>query len=349
VLFDEAGMTLPAADRSPAAKVLQELGYGTAQVEPQSESDSVSDNIIDLPLNESPPYPETLSQRVQLTATAVATPLENSLKVTCLSINATLPVRATDGSVGSDVFSAVDLLLQPNTRSAVPLDIAIVPPLGMYAQLKSRSGLSLKHSIDVQTGTIDRDYTGNIQVVLYNTGTSAYKIRIGDHIAQLVLLQVQTPAVVQTSKLKNTNRGDQGFGSTGVSDLEVVAQSEPVDAVHEESVPTIANLTDPIHTMDIQAIPEMANLQKPVQDIEKPYDIYFCTDPFDSMVTIDVPKKDDHPTLGLITEYCDARQRLQVTDMALSTPGSRLKSWRTVIRRSYILKSMISQYRQRLI
>jgi dUTP pyrophosphatase len=216
VLFDEAGMTLPAADRNPAAKVLQELGYGTTQVDYMDEQteqepndvstgESCTTSLPQVPLTQEsqPPHPDVLSKS------------GNSLKVKCLSLNATLPTRATDGSVGYDVFSAVDLILQPKTRSAVPLDIALTPPTGTYAQLKSRSGLSLKHSIDVQAGTIDRDYTGNIQVVLYNSGDAPYGIKIGDRIAQLVLLQIQTPAIEQIDVLTNTIRGEQGFGSTG--------------------------------------------------------------------------------------------------------------------------------------
>jgi hypothetical protein len=74
------------------------------------------------------------------------------------------------------------------------------------------------------------------------------------------------------------------------------------------------------------------------ETVLKPYDVYFCTNPFDNTMEIDVPIKGDHPTLGILSEFCDFRQRLQVTDMALSTPGSQLKSWRTVIRKSYILK-----------
>jgi len=75
-----------------------------------------------------------------------------------------------------------------------------------------------------------------------------------------------------------------------------------------------------------------------VPELQKPYDIYFSTDPFDQTLEIDVPIKGDHPTLGILTDFCDARQRLQVRDMALSTPGSRLKKWHTVIWKSYILK-----------
>ena len=78
--------------------------------------------------------------------------------------------------------------------------------------------------------------------------------------------------------------------------------------------------------------------KQPQIPVEKPFEIYFSHDPFDSTLEIEIPVKGDHPTLGLLTNYCETRQRLQVKDMALSTPGSRLKCWRTVIRNAYILK-----------
>jgi dUTP pyrophosphatase len=311
VIFDEAGMTLPAADCSPTAKALQELGYGTAQEETEEIHSEPETTDVHTPISR--PSTDPINTNVA------------HLKVKCLSINATIPTRATDGSVGYDVFSAVDTILQPKTRKAVPLDIAIEPPVGTYAQLKSRSGMSLKHSIDVQAGTIDRDFTGNIQVVLYNSSDSAYEIKIGDRIAQMVLLMIQTPDIMQTKDLANTSQGKQGFGSTGVNTLDRTTNISN----HDETVPIIANLNNMEHKMDINAPSKSVNLKIP--NVEQPFDIYFCTDPFDSTVEIDVPIKGDHPTLGIITEYCDARQRLQVMDMALSTPGSRLKGWRTVL------------------
>jgi dUTP pyrophosphatase len=77
----------------------------------------------------------------------------------------------------------------------------------------SRSGLSAKFNIDVKVGTIDRDYTGNVLVILENNGPKPFKINIGDRIAQIVLLQHQTPQVAHTTSLPTTAQGDNGFGS----------------------------------------------------------------------------------------------------------------------------------------
>jgi dUTP pyrophosphatase len=322
VVFDEAGMTLPATERNPAAKVLQELGYGKHLEDNTTEHINITNDLQDTDCNLQPSetqlaLPTTLLQQYM--------PLHcKELQVKCLSIHATPPVRATDGSAGYDLFSAVDTQIPPNTRCLIPLDIAITPPHGTYAQIMSRSGLSLKHNIDVRAGTIDRD----LKVLLKNSGIVPYTIKIGDRIAQMVLITIQTPPVHDTEQLHITARGDHGFGSTGIA-----GDCPPTDTQitpTESSTSALAYLHNSAHIQKLDAVMTPANLSKP-------YNIYFSTNPFDQTVEIDVPIKGNHPTLGILSEFCDYRQRLQVRDMALSTPGSRLKSWRTVIRKSYIL------------
>jgi hypothetical protein len=150
VVFDEAGMTLPAAERSPAAKVLQELGYG----QQMDDSDDTNDPIAETDLTV-PPTDATLRTQTILPLTtppesvAEDIPHDSALQVKCLSINTTMPLRATDGSAGYDLFSAVDVVINLHKRCAIPLDIAITLPIGTYAQIMSQSGLSLNHQIDV--------------------------------------------------------------------------------------------------------------------------------------------------------------------------------------------------------
>jgi hypothetical protein len=123
VVFDEAGMTMPAAARSPSAKALQELGYGTVQEEEDLDVQQMNDVPTDICTTDtkSKKYISPSNE-----STTTTNKRHNTMQVKCLSINATMPTRATDGSVGFDVFSAADLTIQPKTRSAVPLDIAIV-------------------------------------------------------------------------------------------------------------------------------------------------------------------------------------------------------------------------------
>mmetsp|Transcript_29198 Transcript_29198/g.41777 ORF Transcript_29198/g.41777 Transcript_29198/m.41777 type:complete len:656 (+) Transcript_29198:922-2889(+) len=280
VIFEEAGLTLPAAQLTPSAKALQKFGYN------QEAQPDQTDAGANLPMH-------CIIPATQPTSTDDA----ESLLVKCLSLHATLPTRATDGSAGYDLYSAVDTTIQPHSRCCVPIDITIVPPAGTYGQILSRSGLAAKHHIDVKAGTIDRDYTGNIQVLLENNGDTPYNIAIGDRIAQMVLLQLQTPEVSKIEVVPDTARGNSGFGSTGIS-------APPPDQ------PCIrTNAAE--------------------QAIENPYDIFFSHDPIDNTMEIEVAVRGDHPTLGILSQYCPYRQRLQIKDMALSTPGSRIKKWRS--------------------
>ena len=335
VVFDEAGMTLPKAALYPAAKVLQDLGYGSDTVGDTDDAipiDTNSENDLFDTGQINNTVPQTLHPPVTASTHDVLahhTLLDvddhrdegdtdlSTLQVKMLSVNATLPTRATDGSVGYDLYSAIDVVIQPNTRACVPLDLSIIPPAGTYGQILSRSGLSLKNHVDTRAGTIDRDYTGNIQVLLDNTGSQPYNIRIGDRIAQMVLLQIRTPKVVPIDTLPDTTRGQQGFGSTGVAMVRNLdANLLPQNTETRDDPPAIVDSPP----------------------IERPFNLYFSNDPFDNILEIEVPVKGDHATLGILSQYCDYRQRLQVTDMALSTPGSRLKNWRSVIKKAYILK-----------
>jgi len=131
-----------------------------------------------------------------------------------------LPAYATLAAAGMDLAAAVteDLLLRPGQRVLVPTGIAIALPQGWEAQVRPRSGLALKHGITVlnSPGTIDADYRGEIQVILGNYGEEAITIQRGMRIAQLVVAPVSqvTWQVVET--LPETDRGDGGFGHTGV-------------------------------------------------------------------------------------------------------------------------------------
>ncbi len=96
-------------------------------------------------------------------------------------------------------------------------DLSLAIPPGTYGRIAPRSGLALKHAIGVGAGVIDADYTGPIGVILFNHGQNDFTIKIGDRIAQLILEQILTPPVVQVKDIQHTERGSQGFGSTGVS------------------------------------------------------------------------------------------------------------------------------------
>lgn len=148
---------------------------------------------------------------------------------------ATIPERGSELASGFDLHAldviAPDLVgkidyikyydgvdVQPGERVLVRTGVAVQMRRNMEAQIRPRSGLALKKGIYVALGTIDADYTGDLGVVLTNMGDEPLMIRRGDRIAQLVFAPVlHDVALIETSSFAETERGDGGFGHTGVS------------------------------------------------------------------------------------------------------------------------------------
>ena len=129
-----------------------------------------------------------------------------------------LPQYATEGSAGMDLraFLPEMVSLEPGERKLIPTGISIELPEGYEAQVRARSGLALHHGIGMVNGvgTIDRDYRGEIGVLLINLGSEAFPIQNGDRIAQLVISRVERIQWT-TGHLGDTGRGGGGFGHTG--------------------------------------------------------------------------------------------------------------------------------------
>lgn len=143
-----------------------------------------------------------------------------SLRVKCLHEGVSLPRRASGGAVGYDLYSNEDTLIPRGARALVGTGVAVVLPPGTYGRVAPRSGLAVKHGIQVGAGVIDPDYTGEIKVLLFNHGDAAFEVKRGERIAQLVLERCETPPVEEVvGTLKETERGSGGFGSTGTTTL----------------------------------------------------------------------------------------------------------------------------------
>ena len=131
-----------------------------------------------------------------------------------------LPSYATAGAAGMDVEAAVeaDIVLSPGARTAVPSGLAMAIPAGFEMQVRPRSGLALKHGVTVANapGTIDSDYRGEVKIMLVNHGEADFTITRGMRIAQLVVAPVSLARLAVVDRLETTDRGDGGFGSTGV-------------------------------------------------------------------------------------------------------------------------------------
>jgi len=131
-----------------------------------------------------------------------------------------LPAYATDGAAGADLCAAVEseLVLDPGERRAVPTGLVLEIPEGYEGQVRPRSGLAITAGLTIVNapGTIDSDYRGELKVLLVNLGSEAVSIGRGDRIAQLLIAPVTRASFVETEDLSASERGEGGFGSTGV-------------------------------------------------------------------------------------------------------------------------------------
>lgn len=137
-----------------------------------------------------------------------------------------LPAVQSAGAAGIDLCAALAqdeiLSLEPSTHIAVPCGFALALPQGFEAQIRPRSGLAFKHGVTVlnSPGTIDADYRGEIKILLINHGKEVFLIRRGDRIAQMVIASVVSAQFMPTFDLGETQRGVNGFGSTGLASKE---------------------------------------------------------------------------------------------------------------------------------
>jgi len=130
-----------------------------------------------------------------------------------------LPRYMTPDSAGMDICAAVreDTVLDKGAIALLPTGLALALPRGYEAQVRPRSGLAVKHGIGLinAPGTIDADYRGEVMIALVNLGPSAYTVRRGDRIAQVVIQRVEQARLEQVPALESTERDSGGFGHTG--------------------------------------------------------------------------------------------------------------------------------------
>lgn len=141
------------------------------------------------------------------------------LKILKLEHNKVLPEYKTKGASGMDLSAAIEsaITLAPLERRLIPTGIKIELPIGYEAQVRARSGLSIKHGITLinAIGTVDSDYRGEICVPLVNLSNEPYTILPNDRIAQMVICKVEQAKIVVQEELADSERGEGGFGSTG--------------------------------------------------------------------------------------------------------------------------------------
>lgn len=140
----------------------------------------------------------------------------HKIQVKRLSEFARLPTRGSQYAAGYDLYSAVDCIVPARGKALVSTDLSITVPYGTYGRIAPRSGLALKNSIDVGAGVCDYDYTGNYGIILFNHSDQDFVVSKGDRVAQLILEKiVQNAEMEEVQELKQQERGESGFGSTG--------------------------------------------------------------------------------------------------------------------------------------
>jgi dUTP pyrophosphatase len=141
------------------------------------------------------------------------------LKIEKLPHNKVLPEYKTEGAAGMDLCAAIDepIELKPLERKLIPTGLKIELEHGFEAQIRPRSGMSIKHGITLINcvGTIDEDYRGEVCVPIVNISNEAYTIQPQERIAQMVIARVEQAKIEVVTELTETVRGEGGFGSTG--------------------------------------------------------------------------------------------------------------------------------------
>ena len=140
-----------------------------------------------------------------------------TIKIKKLNDNATIPTRSHSTDAGLDLYASEDVSVARGTM--IPTGIAVDIPPGFEAQVRPRSGLSVRSSLRVTLGTIDSGFVGEINVIADSInviGSTMYHVKKGDKIAQLVLSPIETPVVEVVDEFDSeSERGENGFGSTG--------------------------------------------------------------------------------------------------------------------------------------
>ena len=131
-----------------------------------------------------------------------------------------LPSYESASAAGMDLRAALEvpMVLKPGERTLIPTGLQMALPHGFEAQVRPRSGLAIRNGITMlnSPGTIDADYRGEVKVIAINHGQEDFVVNHGDRIAQMVVAPVTQFPIQEVESLDETERGEGGFGSTGV-------------------------------------------------------------------------------------------------------------------------------------
>ena len=187
------------------------VGFDDVSVAPRRKRHYISAAGI------SPIVPESRKPDLPYEPCTTNLDLSDKLLVKFLSPHAKITTRGSETAAGYDLYASEEVILPPSSRKLIDTGIAIaMKGQKLYARIAPRSGLSVK-GLDIGAGVIDADYRGSVRILLINNSSQHFKINIGDRMAQLILESIENPECILVETLPGTTRGDQGFGSTGLS------------------------------------------------------------------------------------------------------------------------------------
>ena len=154
------------------------------------------------------------------------------LRIKKLIADAHLPVKGSEHAAGYDLMAVADTSIPAKGKGLVSTGIAMAIPIGNYGRIAPRSGLAAKNFIDVGAGVIDADYRGEVKVLLFNFADSDFAVKAGDRVAQLIIEKYTRTEIEEVTEgdLDSTERGEGGFGSTGVQQIPSKKRDQPEGA-----------------------------------------------------------------------------------------------------------------------
>ncbi len=139
-----------------------------------------------------------------------------TIKIKKISSDAKLPQYANEHDAGMDFFSNEECIIKPGERKLLSTGISMAIPQGQVGLIWDKSGLAVKHGLKTMAGVVDSGYRGEIKIVVHNLSDKDYLVEKGNKIAQMLIQRIEQKELLEVEELDETQRGEGGFGSSGL-------------------------------------------------------------------------------------------------------------------------------------
>ena len=280
---------------------------------------SFDEAYASMPLSKQPPMAKALQQSGYRHDLEKEAPV---VKVRLLDPSAQLPVRGTKFAAGFDMHSNQSIIIPKGQQAKISTKVALDIPPGYHGQLYIRSSYALKYRARLEAGTIDSDYRGEVFILISNNGDDALTISKGDRIAQLIIVQDPSVQLSQVSDLNTTARGDKGFGSTGIKEIQAQQSTpSPIPITSKDLTSTTASAAT-LHDND----------HIPICNVD------ISHDPFLDRQTVTMTTRGFHATQGMILEpHPEWSHHVIIKSCKPGTAATKILNWRKRLKNSILL------------